>query len=221
VSEDEFVEYDGAYVLGALAPDEREAFEVHLLECDDCRARVAELADLPDLLALIPVSAYAEPPAQPDPVVTLLAVARARRNRRRWVTAGIAAAAAACLIAGTAAITNNSTPTRPRAAASIPQVTMSALAAAPIHATVALNAVAWGTSIRVTCTYDQAVSYPPDEQYSLMVRSRTGQTENLGTWALVPGKVTTFPAGTALDQADIESISIDTADGTPLLQVSY
>jgi anti-sigma factor RsiW len=47
VTEDAYVEYDGAYVLGALSPSEREEFESHLQTCPECRARVAELSDLP------------------------------------------------------------------------------------------------------------------------------------------------------------------------------
>jgi anti-sigma factor RsiW len=40
----------GAYVLGALVPAEREAFERHLAECAICRDEVADLAVLPGLL---------------------------------------------------------------------------------------------------------------------------------------------------------------------------
>jgi anti-sigma factor RsiW len=42
---------DAAYVLGALSPTERAAFEEHLLTCDECAARVREIEDVPDLLA--------------------------------------------------------------------------------------------------------------------------------------------------------------------------
>jgi hypothetical protein len=38
------------YVLGALSPPEREAYERHLADCADCRAEVAEFGDLPTLL---------------------------------------------------------------------------------------------------------------------------------------------------------------------------
>lgn len=43
----------GAYVLGALVPAERDAFEKHLGECAICREEVAELAVLPGLLGRI------------------------------------------------------------------------------------------------------------------------------------------------------------------------
>jgi hypothetical protein len=43
----------GAYVLGALSPGERDAFEKHLGECAICREEVAELAVLPGLLGRI------------------------------------------------------------------------------------------------------------------------------------------------------------------------
>lgn len=48
---DEFAIYDAAYVLGALAPQERQAFEEHLQECPRCTEAVRELAALPGLLA--------------------------------------------------------------------------------------------------------------------------------------------------------------------------
>jgi predicted anti-sigma-YlaC factor YlaD len=41
---------DGAYVLGALSPAERSAYERHLSTCPACREAVAEIAVLPGLL---------------------------------------------------------------------------------------------------------------------------------------------------------------------------
>ncbi|HEU4348442.1 MAG TPA: zf-HC2 domain-containing protein [Actinoplanes sp.] len=41
---------DGAYVLGALTPAERAAYERHLTTCSFCREAVAEVAVLPGLL---------------------------------------------------------------------------------------------------------------------------------------------------------------------------
>lgn len=51
---------DAAYVLGALPPAEREAYERHLETCATCRTSVADVAGMPGLLArLDPTSARA------------------------------------------------------------------------------------------------------------------------------------------------------------------
>ncbi|MFI2489569.1 anti-sigma factor family protein [Promicromonospora kroppenstedtii] len=50
---DEFAEWDAAYVLGALSPSDRRAYERHLAGCAACRSAVAELAGLPGLLGTI------------------------------------------------------------------------------------------------------------------------------------------------------------------------
>ncbi len=39
----EYQEMLGAYALGALPDDEREALEEHLLTCDECNAELGEL----------------------------------------------------------------------------------------------------------------------------------------------------------------------------------
>jgi hypothetical protein len=44
----------GVYVLGAIDPAERALVDAHLATCEACRAELAEFADLPALLALVP-----------------------------------------------------------------------------------------------------------------------------------------------------------------------
>ena len=41
----------GVYVLGALSPPERHAFEEHLNQCHPCRDDLVSLAGMPGLLA--------------------------------------------------------------------------------------------------------------------------------------------------------------------------
>ena len=77
---------------------------ITLFGCANCRRRVDELAELPALLALAPVSAFAADLIDHDPVVPLLAAARSRRIRRRWLAAAAATVAAACLVLLTAVI---------------------------------------------------------------------------------------------------------------------
>jgi len=63
------------YVLGALSPPEREAYERHLADCAECRAEVAEFSDLPGLLgrldpdiaAQIALSSSLEDSSDPEP----------------------------------------------------------------------------------------------------------------------------------------------------------
>lgn len=56
---DQYAEWDAAYVLGALSPTDRRAYERHLAECAACRSAVAELAGLPGLLGTL-TPAHAE-----------------------------------------------------------------------------------------------------------------------------------------------------------------
>jgi len=54
VNGSEHPEFLGAYVLGLVDDDERAAIEAHLATCASCRAEVAELSGLSDVLAAAP-----------------------------------------------------------------------------------------------------------------------------------------------------------------------
>ncbi|WP_454042118.1 anti-sigma factor family protein [Cellulosimicrobium sp. Marseille-Q8652] len=118
---DPYREWDAAYVLGALGPHDRRAFEQHLTTCDACRGAVTDLAGMPGLLGMLtPEHATAlvegEPSDQgsgarlapeevaasrrghdPVPIATLAAGARHRRARRRGL---LVAAGVALVVAG-------------------------------------------------------------------------------------------------------------------------
>jgi len=193
---DRFVHDDAPYVLGMLSADERAAFEQHLSGCAECAARVAEIADLPGLLATVPPDEIDdEVPATLLP--GLLRRAGVERRRRNWLTAGLAGVAAACLIALA--------------------IAMSALVASPVRATAALTDRGWGTEIDLVCRYDSSTP-PGGYTYGLSVTDTSGATTPLGTWTIEPGKDVTFASGTALRRDQIASVQI-TVGETPILQL--
>lgn len=105
-----------AYALDALSPDESEAYERHLAQCEECREQLAELSGTAAALAFATVA----PPPPPRLRAAILEQAAAERSnvvpllRRRWIVRGlaVAAAAAACVVVGLAVSLSQSSPTR-------------------------------------------------------------------------------------------------------------
>jgi anti-sigma factor RsiW len=105
LSHQELQELTGAFALDAVEPDEREAMELHLLECPRCRAEVAEYREVAAFLAhnghtapeglwdrIAGALEEAPPPLDLAPVVPLPQPRRAVGLR---IVAAVAAAAAA------------------------------------------------------------------------------------------------------------------------------
>lgn len=105
-----------AYALDALSPDEAEAYEQHLGQCEECREQLAELNESAAALAF---GAVAPPPPARLRASILDAAAAERTNvvplrQRRWVGRGlaVAAAAVACIVVGIAVSSIQSSHTR-------------------------------------------------------------------------------------------------------------
>jgi predicted anti-sigma-YlaC factor YlaD len=98
----------GAYVLGALSPEEQRRLEEHLKTCADCAAEYEELRSLPALLdGLGPEDLYPAPVApSPDLFARMSAAAalETRRPLRSRTWALVAAAVIAVLGAGVGTI---------------------------------------------------------------------------------------------------------------------
>ncbi|MDT4920383.1 MAG: hypothetical protein QOI15_1285 [Pseudonocardiales bacterium] len=212
---DPFRHDDAAYVLGALAPQERAAFEAHLETCAECRARVADARAAAGLLDELS-AADAGNPGDPGPIPEtllpgLLRRAGRERARRRWIIGSLAAAAAACAIA--LAVVLWPSATTPAA----PALAFGQVRPSPVTATATLVAKSWGTEIDLHCQYSQNIERW--EPYRLVVIDRSGEKHDAGSWTLVPGNEIAFTGGTAVQESDIARLQITLPDGSPILQL--
>jgi hypothetical protein len=217
-----FAEWDSAYVLGALSPADRIAYEEHLESCARCRGAVAELSPMPGLLARLsadrasalldeedePAGASAPRPALLD---ELRHEARRRRERRRQWSFALVAAAAALLFAAIAIpltlISAGGTDAGPDARSS----TFEPIADAPLVASATLTPVDWGTRIDLDCRYEVYEGAPADGRewpYALYVVDRDGGEREVSSWKASPGESAQLEAGTAVDLDDIASLEI-------------
>lgn len=233
---DEFATWDAAYILGALPPTERRAYEDHLAGCVACRARVAELSPLPGLLA---VAGAEQDPAEVQTVPAYRVFARkVRRRRARWALA----AAAAMLVTGagtlglTAALDGSfpgaggSTATGPATSQTSHgpgiAVRFTSTGQTALQASGTLVPRSWGTQISWTCTY-AATDYPggTDYQgasaYELVLRSTDGKSTVVGSWAASPGETATPVATTKVAVDDIAELEVRRAGtGQALLRAA-
>ena len=225
---------DGAYVLGALSPAERHEFEQHLAGCKECSRSVRELAGIPGLLSRIDPSVLEDPaeaPPVPDTLLpALLSQVRRARRRRTYVVGGLAAAAVLALVAvplgvpGVLSDRNAPVAAPPSASASAPAVlAMSPVGGAPVQASLALEPVLWGTRLDLTCTYqpgaDQYSGLPHKATYVLVVRTRDGRSEQVGTWQAIDGRTMRLSAATAARRAQIASVEVQTTHGRAVLRL--
>jgi hypothetical protein len=220
MTSDPFVHFDGAYVLGVLPPDERAAFEAHLLTCDECAARVRELEPMPALLGRLGEANLrmldVEDPVPDTLLPRLLKAARARRRRGGALVAGLVGAVAACAVALAVVLWPSSTP-RPA-----PAVAMHALrAGVPVHATVRLVSKSWGTDVQMHCTYAERPGDHTDQRvpYVLVVSGVNGVQQRIGSWTLGPGESETFHSPTSLRVGQIDRLVLEVAGDRPVLEL--
>jgi len=211
---DPFVHDDAAYVLNALSPEERSAFEAHLETCPDCQDRVAEARAGAELLAGLTMADVADPGPVPDTLLPgLLRQAGRERAHRRLLTGSIGAVAAATITALVIVLWPGGGST-----SSSPAQALVPVRPSPVTATATLVSKAWGTEIDLHCKYSDSVERW--EPYRLVVVDNRGGKHDAGSWTLAAGKEVTFTSGTAVPEADISRVEITLEDGSPILQLS-
>jgi hypothetical protein len=208
---------DGAYVLGALSPAERAAYERHLATCSFCREAVADIAVLPGLLGRLDPADFEKllapdfpspPPrnrrtSMPELVSAAQTTRRQERRKVRFRVLGSALAAAClALVVGIGAVFWMGRDATPPVVPG-PTVAMTpANERVPVTAQINLTGAAGGTKINLVCFYNRGNSESEPYRIRLMAYGPDDESEQLGSWVASPGKefsmsgVTHFTDGT-------------------------
>ncbi|MCJ1705683.1 anti-sigma factor [Rathayibacter sp. VKM Ac-2926] len=215
--DDAFRDWDAAYLLGALSPADRRAYEQHLRVCPGCREALGEfvaipglLAHLPqeDALALLETEQRVEETAPPALLAHLARATDALRRRTRFRIAGLVLAAAGVSAAAAIAL--------PLVVGTPPTVVENtvALAAAPgvpVEASVRFVPEAWGTRIDMDCSWEEsgaATGGAASVGYVMYVTDTAGSTEPIGSWTSTPGSTVEPSLSTGLPLAEIASVEV-------------
>jgi hypothetical protein len=224
---------DGAYVLGALSPAERAAYERHLATCSFCREAVADIAVLPGLLGRLDPAEFAklldptltslpspEHNRMPDLVTAAQTTRRQERKKFRVrVLSTALAAAVVALIVGVGAVfwvggPGNSRGTTPTG----PTVAMSSISAAsPITAELGMVAGGGGTKITLDCIYAKSADYNQPYTIRLMAYGPDNEAEQLGSWTALPGTEFTMNGVTHFAKNVLSRLELVRNDGKALL----
>ena len=210
---------DAAYLLGALAAEQREAFERHLRSCPICRDRIAEFGELPRVLARADVSAW-EPEPPPDTLLPRLLrqVAASRRRRARRV--GALAVAAACLLAllATGGVLGWQHAHQPQTLVMQPVGPN----AEGVHATVRLTGSSSGPRVTLDCGYPGGHdSYPAGGRtsYRMVIFNRRGERVDLGSWTPQPDEDVQITRTSPWPRQNIARIEVSDDRGRTVLQL--
>lgn len=230
--QDRYQTWDAAYVLGALARDDRHEYEDHLSDCPSCRTAVAELSGMPDVLSMLDLDEVSalddeqpEPPLRPEVLTSVIERVRARRRRTRAMTLAAVAVAAAMLSLALALVVKPELFGRDAGTdeqASAPLHTMVKVSETPINASVALTGYGWGTRIDMACSYGDWGQSPhgtAPQDLGMVVVGQDGTRSQIATWLGLSG-ATALPSGTTPMAADdIKAVQlVSTHDGRVLLE---
>ncbi len=228
MTDDAYAEWDAAYVLGALGPEERREYERHLSGCPACRAAVTELAGMPAVLSELSAEqavALTSPrdddggrqPAQVVPIASLASAARRdRRRRQAWQVA----AAAALVAAGGLGSTALSHLGGEASADQVTTVELSPVGGSEVSADLTLTASTWGTSMEWSCSYPSVAGGPGpgyDVVYELVLVDVDGTRSVAGTWTGAgEDHASGLLASSAVPIDDIARVELSVGDGVVL-----
>jgi hypothetical protein len=227
---------DGAYVLGALSPAERAAYERHLATCSFCREAVADIAVLPGLLGRLDPAEFAKlldptltslssaPPPERSRMPDLVTAAQTTRRQERKkfrvrVLSTALAAAVVALIVGVGAVFWVGGAGSPGSPPTGPAVAMSSIgaAASPITAELSMIGASGGTKLNLDCIYTKSAQYTQPYTIRLMAYGPDNEAEQLGSWVALPGTKFTMTGVTHFAKDVLSRLQLVRNDGKVLL----
>jgi hypothetical protein len=213
---------DGAYVLGALSPAERKAYERHLATCSFCREAVRDISTLPDLLSRLDATEFAK---LIDPSLShgeqhhpIRRMVTRRKNPRTMTVRVVSSAAALLLVAlvGIGVFLLTREPAAPAAAPPGPAVAMMPVAGvSPLTATLRMTTKAGGTVVDLTCTFNKTAAKP--YTFRLFAYGPDDEKEQIGSWQAAPGSDFLMEAVTHFTAGSLSRLELVQYDGKPLL----
>ncbi|MGY1805068.1 anti-sigma factor family protein [Blastococcus sp. SYSU D00922] len=198
----------GAYVLGALGPDERRAVEQHVDRCPACAAELAELAGLPALLDRVPHEDLEPVAVAPsaglfDRVAVAAEVRPARRSRTRLLLAAAALLGAIGVGAGVTGWLGGGDDPRSRSAS-----------AGPVRATVSASADGDGTALDVTVAGLHA-----GEICTMVAVDDDGDRHPAGEWPTSPDGGGRWVGWTTVDPGALDEVLLLGDGGRELVRL--
>jgi anti-sigma factor RsiW len=201
---DRLRELAAGYVLGALDPDDRRAFEAHLEDCEECRRDVGSLAPIPGLLSrAAPLDADPMPAGVADRAV---AAARSQwagviRSRRVWMVGALAAAAAAIVVAIVALLPGS-------------EESGTALALQPgdVTGAVTVEGWTWGTSVHL-----ELANLPQRESYVAWVVDADGSRQQCAAWGPTPAGTARVTGASSIPIDRVTAVVVTAEDGSETL----
>jgi Putative zinc-finger len=213
---------DGAYVLGALSPAERAAYERHLATCSFCREAVADIAALPDLLSRLDAHEFAklvDPSLTPSlPSSPRVASLPRRETAAHKIRVRVLSSAAVVVLVvlvglGVVAWTRDGAPSAPPPG---PAVAMTALdPGSPLSATIRVTGSAGGTQVELVCSYSKSASMP--YTFTAIAYGPDEQKEQIGSWQASPGAEFPMQGNTHFGRGSLSRVELVQFDGKALL----
>jgi hypothetical protein len=215
--------WDAAYVLGALTPEERREYEDYLAANPQHAAALDEFSSLPSILdVLSPEEALAlvstDEPRDEKPLDLMPSLARAaerrqRRSRRNFMLM-VTATAAAFLAVGvivTAAVLG-----RPQTSTSPTLQAMTSTGRPGVTAQLAVTEKKWGTRLDWQCQYTKDWSRNVGS-YDLVVTTVDGKHTTVGSWRPEGNETSGLAAATVIPTSQIRTVDIRVAgEDSPL-----